>query len=173
MKKAEEKPAKAMELGEKWPDIRRAKASAKTGWGYFEGLVKEMHIQLGEAKTAEILASLMRKNAQKYIKAGMKGFGIEGNSPWSIANYFKLATGNVIGYKIELFKDSDKKVRYRLYPPCLWFPGLDIPPSFCQALGCFEHEAVEMLNPKIKVTLDKLMTAGDPYCELTFEERDE
>lgn len=169
----EEKPSKAMELGEKWPEIRKAKAAAKTGWSYFEGLTKEMQRQLGDAKTCEILAGLMRNNARKYIKAGMKGFGIEGTDPWSIANYFKLTTGDIIGYKVELFKDSEKKTRYRLYAPCIWFPGLDIPPAFCQALGCFEEESVKMLNPKIKVTMDKLMTAGDPYCELTFEEIEE
>jgi len=177
--KKEEKPKsasakhKVYELDPKeWPDIRKAKAAAKTGWSYFEGLTKEMQKQLGDAKTCEILEGLMRENARKYIKAGMKGFGIEGTDPWSIANYFKLTTGSIIGYKVELFRDSDKKTRYRLYPPCLWYPNLDIPPAYCQALGCFEQEAVKMLNPKIKVTMEKLMTAGDPYCELVFEEKD-
>lgn len=173
MKRQEERPTKAMVLGEQWPDIRKAKAAAKTGWSYFYELTKEMQLQLGNAKTCEILSGVAKKNARKYIKAGMKGFGIEGIDPWSIANYFKLATGDIIGYKVELFKDSDKKVRYRLYEPCIWFPKLDIPPSFCQALGCFEKEAVGIINPKIKVTMDKIMTAGDSYCEMTFEEMDE
>lgn len=167
------KESKNYELDEnEWSELRKSKAAAKTAWSYFEGITKEMHKQLGEEKTCEILGSLMRENARKYIKSGMKGFGIVGNDPWSIASYFKLATGSVIGYKAELIKDSDKKVRYRLYPPCIWFPKGDIPSSFCHALSCFEQEAVEILNPKIKITMDKLMTAGDPYCELIFEEMD-
>ncbi len=60
----------------------------------------------------------------------------------------------------------------RIYPPCLWFPELDIPPSFCRALGSFEETACQIVNPKIKAQATKLMTAGDPYCEFIFEEVD-
>jgi hypothetical protein len=62
-------------------------------------------------------------------------------------------------------------VSYRLYPPCLWFPDLDIPPSFCKALGCFEEEAARIVNPAIEIRHTKLMTAGDPYCEIHYVER--
>jgi hypothetical protein len=168
------KEDKVYELDEKeWPDIRKAKAAAKTAWSYFEGLTKEIQKQLGDKKTCEILGGLMTENARKYIKAGMKGFGIEGNDPWAIANFFKLTTGSIIGYKAEVIRYSDKMVGYRLYPPCLWFPKLDIPPSFCQALGCFEHEALKIMNPKLTYRQVKLMTAGDDYCEGLFEEMDE
>jgi hypothetical protein len=64
-------------------------------------------------------------------------------------------------------------VLYRLHPPCLWFPELDIPPTFCRAFGTFEEEAAKIVNPKIKTYFTKLMTQGDPYCELVFEEVDE
>ena len=64
------------------------------------------------------------------------------------------------------------QVVYRLYPPCLWFPDLDIPPRLCEAEGAFEEEAARMLNPKIKVYGRALLTRGDPYCETVFEEVD-
>ncbi len=154
---------------EKWTEVRKLKASNNTGWGYFGNLVKTMHKSLGEEKTCEILSTFMAENARKYILDGMKKFNIQGTDPWSLASYFKLATGDVLGYKVELVQESPQKVYYRLYPPCLWFPDLDIPPSFCKALGTMEIEAARLVNPDIKIKVEKLMTAGDPYCEFVFE----
>ena len=160
------------QLPDGWPEIRKAKASAKTGWAYYSDLVKLLHREIGEEKTASILSKLMEANARKYLKASMEKFGITGNDPWSLATYFKLATGDVIGYKAELIQETPKRVVYRLYPPCLWFPDLDIPPSFCEAEGRFEAEAARLVNPKIKVYMRSLMTRGDPYCDTVFEEVD-
>jgi len=162
---------KSPQLSEKeWPELRRIKAANKTGWSYFATLVKTLHREVGEERTCQILSTFMAENARKYVKPGMKGFGIKGNDPWSLASYFKLATGDIIGYSAELIEESPKKVLYRLHPPCLWFPELDIPPTFCRALGTFEEEAAKIVNPKIKTYFTKLMTQGDPHCELVFEE---
>ena len=165
---ADEQP----QLPGEWPEIRRTKAAGKTGWTYFANLVKVLVDELGEERTADIMGKFMARNAQQFFLPGMKGFGITGNDPWAIASYFKLATGDIIGYKAELAEESPKKVVYRLHPPCLWFPDLDIPPSFCKAMGNFERVAAEIVNPKIKITTRKLMTDGDPCCELVFEEED-
>jgi len=158
------------QLPEGWPELRKAKASANTGWAYYSDLVKLLHKEIGEEKTADILRKLMAANARKYVKPSMEIFGIKGNDPWSLASYFKLATGDVIGYKAELIQEAPNRVVYKLYPPCLWFPDLDIPPSFCMAEGEFEQEAARIINPKIKVSMRKLMTLGDPCCETVFEE---
>lgn len=157
---------------EKWPEIRKIKASKNTAWEYFGNLVKLILRELGEERTCQILSSLMAENAKRYVKPGMKGFGIEGNDAWALASYFKLSTGDIIGYKAQLVKESPKKVRYQLYPPCLWFPELDIPPSLCRAMASFEETACQIVNPKMKVQATKLMTAGDPYCEFVFEQLD-
>ena len=158
---------KSPQLSEKeWPELRRIKAANKTGWSYFGALVKTLNRELGEEKTRQILSIFMAENAQKYVKAGMQGFGIEGNDPWSLASYFKLATGDIIGYRAELIEESRQKVTYRLYPPCLWFPELDIPPTFCRALGTFEEEAAKIINPKIKIYFTKLMTKATPIVNL-------
>jgi len=129
--------------------------------------------ELGEEKTAQIIAALMAENAERYVKSGMKGFGIEGNDPWALATYLKLSTGDIIGYKIDLIKESPKKVIYRLYPPCIWFPKLDIPPRLCsEGFVNFECAAAKIINPKIKISHNKLMMAGDPCCEVVLEEMD-
>ena len=158
------------QLPDGWPELRKAKASAKTGWAYYSDLIKLLHKEIGEEKTAEIMQKLMVQNAKKYLKPTMEKFGIKGNDPWSIASYFKLATGDVIGYKAELIQEAPNKVVYRLHPPCLWFPDLDIPPSFCEAECCFEIEAARMLNPRIRVYPRTLLTRGEPYCDTVFEE---
>ena len=156
---------------EQWPEIRKVKGSRNTGWAYFGDLVKTVYQEVGEEKTCQILEKFMAENAKKYIVGGMKLFGIEGNDPLAVATYFKLATGDVIGYKAELIQESPKKVIYRLYPPCIWFPKLDIPISFCmRGFDNFERVATKIINPKIKVTSGKKLTAGDPYCEVIFEE---
>lgn len=158
------------QLPEGWPELRKAKASAKTGWAYYSDLIKLLHRELGEKKTAGIMQKLMVQNARKYLKPTREKLGITGTDPWSIASYFKLATGDVIGYRAELIQEAPNKVVYRLHPPCLWFPDLDIPPSFCEAECCFEAEAARMLNPRIKVYPRSLLTRGDPYCDTVFEE---
>ena len=156
---------------EQWPELRKAKASRNTGWEYFGNLVKLVCREFGEEKTGQLLSKFMAENAERYVKDGMKGFGIEGNDPWALASYLKLSTGDIIGYKIELIKESPKRVIYRLYPPCIWFPKLDIPPSLCrEGFMNFERAAAKIINPKIKVSPAKLMTAGDPCCEVILEE---
>ena len=160
------------QLPDGWSELRKAKASANTAWAYYRDLVKLLHKEIGEEKTAGILSKLMAANARKYVKPSMEMFGIKGNDAWALASYFKLATGDIIGYKAELIQEGPKKVVYRLYPPCLWFPDLDIPASFCMAEGSFEEEAARLVNPKIKVSGRALMTRGDPYCETVFEEVD-
>lgn len=160
------------QLPDGWTELRKAKASANTAWAYYSDLVKLLHKEIGEEKTAAILSKLMVENARKYVKRSMEMFGIKGNDAWSLASYFKLATGDVIGYRTELIQEGPRKVSYRLYPPCLWFPDLDVPPSFCIAESSFEEEAARIVNPKIKVTGRSLMTRGDPYCETVFEETD-
>ena len=157
---------------DKWPEIRRVKASNKTGWSYFENLVKTLHPELGEERTSDILETFMRNNASKYLVPAMKSFGLEGNDAWTLASYFKLATGDIIGYKIELSRPEPNVVSYKLHPPCLWFPDLDIPASFCRSMGCFEKEAARIVNPNIEIKHTKLMTDGDPYCELLFIEKE-
>jgi len=157
---------------DKWPPLRKAKANAKTAWSYFEHLVKTMWKELGEEKTADILDAFMRDNAKRFVVPGMKGFGLTGNDAWSLASYFKLATGDIIGYKVELSRPEPNVVSYKLFPPCIWFPDLDIPPSFCEKMGCFEVEAAKLINPNIEIQHKSLMTAGDDCCELLFVEKE-
>lgn len=87
-----------------------------------------------------------------------------------IGHLFQISHGGYLGYSAELVEGSPKKVLYRLSPPCLWFPELDIPRTCCRALGAFEKEAAKIINPGIKTYFTRLMTNGDPYCELIFEE---
>ena len=151
-------------------NLKNAKKLAEKGWSYYRNLIKSMHKELGVEPTAAIMEEMMRANAHKYLKPTMEKFGIQGNDAWSLASYFKLATGDVIGYKTELIEESPNKVVYRLYPPCLWFPKLDIPVRFCESEDCFEREAVKIINPKIQVYGRAKMTGGDPYCEVVFLE---
>ena len=65
------------QLPEGWTELRRAKASAKTGWTYYRELVKLLHDELGEKHTATILCRLMKAMAHRYFDASMKKFGAE------------------------------------------------------------------------------------------------
>ena len=155
---------------EKWPELRRAKGRSNTYLAYFTDLIKLLYKELDEEKANDIVDKFMAANAEKYAQPGMKMFSIEGNDPWAVASYFKLATGDILGYKAELIQEAPNRVIYRLYPPCLWFPELDIPESFCVTANAFERKVVEIMNPKIKTYVRSLLTRGDPYCEVVFEE---
>ena len=104
---------------ETWPELRKVKASNKTGWSYFEHLVKTMHKELGEERTAEVLRVFMRDNARRFLVPAMKGFGLDGNDAWSIASYFKLATGDIIGYRNITLR---RLISLESYPTCPAMP---------------------------------------------------
>ena len=103
------------QLPDGWPELRKARASAKSGWAYYSDLIKLLRQEIGEKKTAEIMTKLMVQNAHKYLMPTREKFGITGTDPWSLASYFKLATGDVIGYKAELIQEAPNKVVYRLH----------------------------------------------------------
>jgi hypothetical protein len=65
--------------------------------------------ELREERACQILSSFMSENAKRNVKSGLEGFRIEDNDAWALAGYFKLATGDIIGYKAELIQDSPRK----------------------------------------------------------------
>ena len=156
---------------DQWPEIRLAKANARIGWLYFAELVKSMQSELGVDKAAEVIEKWAAKIGEKFVVPAMKGFGIEGKDAWSVASYFKIAVGNICGYKTELSRNEDNVVILKVFAPCLWFPDLDISPKICRALEYCEKAAASTLNPNIEVEPIKLMTDGDDYCELHFIEK--
>lgn len=158
---------------EEWPEVRKVKAARNTGWTYFINLMKTMHRMLGEQKTCEILAESQAENAKRFFLPALKGFGVRGNDPRAAASYFKLADGDILGANVQWIEESPQKVILRFHPPCALFPDLTeahATPKICLALGNFEYTAAKLLN--VKVTFTKLITAGDPYCEVLFETLD-
>lgn len=157
---------------EKWPEVRKVKAQRNTGWLYVLGLIRAIHNSLGEEKACEILAGFMAQNARNFFLPGLKTFGIEGNDHRAVASYFKLADSDVLGANVEWIEESPKKVILRYHPPCGLFPDLNEPcatPKMCLALGNFEFTAAKLV-PNVKVTFAKMLTAGDPYCDIVFEQ---
>ena len=154
----------------KWPEIRKLKASSNTGWTYFANLLRTMHRVLGEEKACQILAESQAENAQRFFLPALKNFGIEGDTPRAAASYFKLADCDILGANVEWIEESPQKIILRFHPPCALFPDLTeahATPKMCLALGNFEYTAAKLLN--VKVTFTKLLTAGDPYCDVVFE----
>ena len=101
--------------------------------------------------------------------------GVEAKDHRAAASYFKLADGDVLGMNVEWIEESPKRITLRFHPPCGLFPDLDEPmatPKMCLALGNFEFTAVKMI-PNVKVTFAKMLTAGDPYCDIVFEQIEE
>ena len=156
-----------------WAETRIIKAGMNTGWAYYTDLTRLLYAELGEEETVSILTKYFEILAKRYFKPTMKKFGIPGRDPWSLASYFKLATGDAIGYRMELVQETPNRVSLRYYPPCLLYPKLDIPVSYCIAETNFEKTVCKMMNPKVRVGVPQLMTRGDPYCEITFEEFEE
>lgn len=101
----------------------------------------------------------------------MKGFGIEGIDPWSLASYLKMVTGDTIGYRVSLSRSLQRKWPI-VSSPLPLVPGAGYSLHLRLALGTFREGAAKIVNPKIKGYFANSMVEGDTYCELIFEERE-
>lgn len=157
------------ELGPEWTPERRWKATGKARGRYIGDLEEAVVERWGE-EGLKVIGEVYRRAAERTFLQGLKSFGIEGNDATAFAKFFVVAN-SVIGYDMELVEATPKRAVVR-YHTCHLFPT---PSEQCARL-CrhanfgFELRAVELLNPKLKVSMPKLQSEGAPYCELVIEE---
>jgi hypothetical protein len=158
-------------MSEEWPVERKWRATGKTRAWYIAELEKAIYNKFGE-EGLEIIRQVWRKGAENFFLKGLKKLGIEGNDAKAFAYYFKKAQ-EIMGYSVEVVEASEKRAVLR-YHTCHFFEKPDpVVAKLCkEGHFAFEKRAAELLNPKLKVRLEKLRAAGDPYCEIVVELND-
>lgn len=147
------------------------RANARDWAEYYGILMVNLYDKFGE-KGLSLISNQWSKNAEKYIKNNFERFGVKDKGPKGFAIVYYLMD-NIVGLKNEIVELTDKKAVNR-FPFCAIFPQPNLGcPEVCIATSAFEKRAVEIINPRVKVSLTKMLTAGDPFCEVVWEIREE
>lgn len=155
----------------KWTPLRRAQVAAKRGFLYYGSLAQEIYNLYGDAGL-KALEQQMDKAAARYVPALLREYDIHGNDARTVAAYFVIADKLVFDIDFEIVEESPRKVVLRVGGKC---PLMEDPantpggPQICQAGLAHERRACAIVNPKLRVSAPKLMTLGDPYCDIVFE----
>lgn len=123
----------------------------------------------------EIVENVYRDRARKIFLQGLKNFNITGRSALDFVQFF-YRSGLLMypTFKVEITEGSnEKKASVRYYGCPFWSndeaPKIEGGHDICNAFFGFEREASRILNPGLKVYYSRLLTKGDPWCEITAE----
>ena len=157
---------------EEYPYKRRWKAAVSARGSYQGDIMKLLYEKFGN-EGLEILSEVYGNKAKAVFMSGRKSFGIEGVGAKDFLRYFHYS-GQIMYpmFKTEITPGSDeKKASIRYYGCPLWTEPAKVRGGveMCEACFAFEKTAASMINPKLKVYCSKLLTKGDPYCEITAE----
>ena len=158
---------------EMWTEVRRLRQGLQRGYEYWGDSIIEVYKKFGEA-ALECFDTVMSMGAERFVLSAIENFKIPGNDARTIGAYFKLADKIIFDVDLDFIEDTEKRVIFRVYPPCILFPKniAEAPAVICHRLMGHERTACRLINPKLKLIVNKLMTAGDPYCEIGFELED-
>lgn len=147
-----------------WTAERKWKATGRARGRYVGDLERAVYERWGD-EGLKVIAQVYAQAAERTFLKGLKNFGVEEKDARAFALFFVISN-SVIGYDMELVEATPERAVVR-YHTCHLFEA----PSPAHARLCteahfsFEKRAAELLNPSLKVTMTKLRTAGDPYCE--------
>lgn len=120
-------------------------------------------------KGLKVIGQVYTQAAERTFLQGLKNFGIKEKDARALALFFVISN-TIIGYDMELVEATPERAVVR-YHTCHLFDS----PSEGNARICrdanfnFERRAAQLLNPRLKVAMTKLRSAGDPYCEFIVE----
>ncbi len=147
---------------------RAWKATGKAR-GRYMGELERLVCQKWGEEGLEVIGQVWADGAERTFLQGLQSFGIQGNDAAAYARFFVTAN-TMLGYDMELVEVTPQRAVFR-YHTCHVFPGADkVNETLCRrAHFKFEERACQLLNPRLKSTITKLQTAGDPYCEIVVE----
>lgn len=151
-----------------WPSARKWKATGRARGRYMGDLERAVYERWG-GEGLKVIGQVYAQAAERIFLQGLKNFGIKEKDARAFALFFVISN-TIIGYDMELVEATPERAVVR-YHTCHLFES----PSPADALICreanfnFEKRAAELLDPRLKVTMTKLRSAGDPYCEFVVE----
>lgn len=171
---------------DKFPEIRRLKASTRMFRGFFDLFAQATYEAVGKEKFFEIGSRFGKKMVTaEHIQRGREHYGIEGDGPEAMIAWEILGCRRILeaGYfndrKVDVIRHSPKKYSIRFHPPCpLFRPRNDqeaiwTPKGFCREAYCdYDRAVTKAINPKMELTCGEMLDEGGPYCELIWELKD-
>ncbi|HUV59475.1 MAG TPA: L-2-amino-thiazoline-4-carboxylic acid hydrolase [Desulfatiglandales bacterium] len=151
-----------------FPIEMRFKAGVGTLNKYLSVYNLAIYEKLGD-EGVELIAKIWSDMADEFFLKSFEKLGFKGDGPKDIAEWFAKSDA-IVGHDTDFFVVSDKKAGFRVNR-CPWFKS----PSSEGARICsegvigFEKRAAQLLNPKIKVSMNKFFHKGDNCCEYIFE----
>ena len=159
------------QLGPEWTAERKWKATGRARGRYIGDLEQAIYAKWGE-EGLRVIAEVYRNAAERTFLEGLRSFGIEGDDATAYAKFFVIAN-SILGYDMELAEATPKRAMVRIHTCHLFPKPAEVGGHLCRLANfAFERRAVELLNPKLRVSPGKLQSEGDPYCEIVVEEVD-
>jgi hypothetical protein len=164
-------PVSEVKLDEnRWSEKRRQESSIHRAEKYYGELVKGVYRKYGFEGT-QCNNDQMMEMARKYVARALKNFHIVGNDCRTVAAYFKLVDKIVFDTDFEILEDTPRRVILRGSSGCPLSnnPREELCKEICDGGQGHELVACEIINPQIKFSNLKLMSAGDDSCDMLFE----
>lgn len=132
-------------------------------WGIIGTTVSE---DLGKAGI-EAVRRALRKVAEKQATRAFES-GRDLRNAKGVAEYMKFAE-ETLGMIVDVPEATERRSVFRILKCPLYEDPKRQSTSLCDAYAEFEKTAAKITNPKLKCTITKLLSKGDPYSEWVFE----
>ena len=156
-----------------WPEERRRKARLRRDWENWAAMVQAVYRKYGK-EGLKAVYKITSNSADNYVIMSLQNFKLKGNDARTAGGYYKCHHKLLFGNDLEVVEDTPKRVVLRNNGFC-WLssnPKEELNPEICLNTMGHENMACEIINPKLKFSLPKMRSAGDPYCEYVFELQD-
>jgi hypothetical protein len=155
---------------EVWPEERRKRARQRRGWENYGVMAKALYRRYGK-EGMEAVYKVTSEAADNYVIMSLKNYNLLGNDARTVGGYYKLLHEIIFENELEIVEDTPDKVMLRNsgFCPLSANPQEDLTPEMCLSSMGHEHKACEIINPKLKLSVPSLRSAGQPYCEYVFE----
>jgi len=132
-------------------------------WGIIGTTVSEDLGKAGIEAVRRALRKVAEKQATRAFESGRYPRNAKG-----VAEYMKFAE-ETLGMIVEVPEATERRSVFRILKCPLYEDPERQSAELCDAYAEFEETAAKTANPKLKCTITKLLSKGDPYCEWVFE----
>ena len=154
----------------KWPVERRKKARQQRDWENFGSMVRAIYRKYGKEGMG-VVYEVTSDSANKYVVMALKNFNLKGKDARTVGGYYKNYHRIMFGNDLEVVEDTPKRVVMRNSGFCPLSQNIqeELTAEVCLSYMGHENKACEIINPKLRFSVPRLRSAGDPYCEYVFE----
>ncbi len=153
-----------------WPVEKRRKTRQRRFWENYGSMVRSIYRKYGKEGMG-VVYEVTSDSAKKYVITALKNFNLEGKDARTVGGYYKNFHKIMFGNDLEVVEDTPQRVVMRNRGFCSLSQNIqgELTAELCLSSMGHEHKACELINPKLRFSLPRLRSAGDPYCEYVFE----